>query len=259
MRIRTLLVALTMALPLSGRAQERHALPATLHSVKTIVTLGDSITQLGGQPGGYVWLLQRYLDALYPDSAINIVNAGISGHRSTDMEERFQRDVVDVHPDIVTISVGVNDVWHAFYDFENHRPIPRGNGPHGVPLSTFRSKVKDMVRQAQRAHIKVVILSTTVVYEAPRNRENHRIAEYDQTLKEIAHEEDCLFIDLFNPFMEVIKSYQRFAGDRVNVLTVDGVHMNPAGNQLMAYTILRGFGVSEKDLDSVKDAVQVPK
>ncbi len=254
------LLALALCFAPGARgADERREPPPALRKVKTIVTLGDSITQAGGQPGGYVWLLQRYLDALYPERAINIVNAGISGHKSTDMQARFQRDVIDVHPDLVTISVGVNDVWHAFYDFANHQPIPRGNGQNGVPLAIFRQKVKTMVRDAQKAHIKVVLLSATVVYEDPGNRENHRISEYNQTMKEIAQEESCLFIDLFHPFTEVLKSYQRYAGTGTNLLTTDGVHMNAAGNQLMAYTILRMLGVAEKDLDSAKSAIQVPK
>src|SRR6266478_10061666 len=84
--------------------------PPALQGVKTLVTLGDSITQGGGAPGGYVWLMQKYLDALYPQQGIKIVNAGISGHKSTDMAARFQKDVLDPGPQLITISVGVNDV-----------------------------------------------------------------------------------------------------------------------------------------------------
>src|SRR5262249_55674742 len=115
--------------------------PRALQNVKTLVTLGDSITQGGGAPGGYVWLMQKYLDALYPQQDIKIVNAGISGHKSTDMAERFQKDVLDPRPQLISISVGVNDVWHGFYDFANRKPIPGGNGPNGIPLSLYRQKV----------------------------------------------------------------------------------------------------------------------
>src|SRR5260221_10504223 len=83
--------------------------PPALQNVKTLVTLGDSITQGGAAPGGYVWLMQKYLDALYPQQGIKIVNAGISGHKSTDMAARFQKDVLDPKPQLITISVGVND------------------------------------------------------------------------------------------------------------------------------------------------------
>ncbi len=49
-----------------------------------------------------------------------------------------------------------------------------------------------------------------------------------------------------------IRAYQKRAGAAVNRLTGDGVHMNAPGNQLMAYTILRGLGIPERDLWTVK-------
>ncbi len=62
------------------RRWRRKPRAAAALGVTRIVTLGDSITQGGGQPGGYVWLLDRYLNALYPATPITVVNAGISGH-----------------------------------------------------------------------------------------------------------------------------------------------------------------------------------
>jgi lysophospholipase L1-like esterase len=59
--------------------------------------------------GGYVWLLQCYLSALYPDRQIEILNAGISGNKATDMQARFQKDAIDQKPDLVMINVGVNE------------------------------------------------------------------------------------------------------------------------------------------------------
>src|SRR5262245_19023845 len=75
-----------------------------------IVALGDSITQAGG----YLVFMKKVLDRNYPDLKIDIVNAGISGHKSTDMSDRLQHDVLDKRPAIVTISCGVNDVAHGF-------------------------------------------------------------------------------------------------------------------------------------------------
>ena len=76
---------------------------------RKIVIVGDSITEAGKYPGGYVWLLERYLSALYPDRKIKIVNAGISGNKATDMQARFQKDAIDQKPDLVMINVGVNE------------------------------------------------------------------------------------------------------------------------------------------------------
>jgi lysophospholipase L1-like esterase len=76
---------------------------------RKIVTVGDSITEAGKYPGGYVWLRQRYLSALYPDRKIEILNAGISGNKATDMQARFQKEAIDQKPDLVMINVGVNE------------------------------------------------------------------------------------------------------------------------------------------------------
>jgi len=52
-------------------------------------------------------LLERYLSAVYPDGTIEIVKAGISGNKATDMQARFQKDAIDQKPDLVIINVGV--------------------------------------------------------------------------------------------------------------------------------------------------------
>jgi acyl-CoA thioesterase-1 len=129
------LLALATFAPKGYALAQREPGDNMLVGVHRIVTLGDSITEAGGQPGGYVWWMARYLRAVYPSQNIEVVNAGISGHKSTDMQARFQRDVLDKKPDLVTISVGVNDVWHAFRDFEHGVDHPKGDLPAGLPCS----------------------------------------------------------------------------------------------------------------------------
>ncbi len=240
----------TLSLATLTHADSADNKPKLLREVKTLVTLGDSITQGGGAPGGYVWRMQRYLDALYPNS-IKIVNAGISGHKSTDMSDRFKRDVLDNKPDLVTISVGVNDVWHGFYD--NH---PDGDGPRGVDIETYRQKVTGMVEAALAQGSRVVMLSTTVIHEDLDNKENAKARAYNKVLQEIASAHKCPFVNLFKAFEKPIRAYRAVSGNASDLLTTDGVHLNPAGNELMAHTILRGFGISEKSLESVKDAAK---
>lgn len=169
-----------------------------LKGVKKIVCLGDSITQGGDGPNGYVGLLRKYLSALYP--GIEIINSGISGHKSNDMLAQFERDVLAHKPDLLTISVGVNNVWHGFYD--NH---PLGDGPRAVPLADYRKNVTEMVTCAKAANIRVVILSTTVIHEDLSNRENAKAAIYNAALQQIAYENGIQFIDFQAPFRALIR------------------------------------------------------
>ena len=219
---------------------------------RKIVIVGDSITEAGKYPGGYVWLLQRYLSALYPDCKIAIVNAGISGNKATDMQARFQKDAIDQKPDLVMINVGVNDVWHAFFDFPKNQFYPQGNLPMGVSLAEYREKITQMVLAAKAAEIRVVLLSPTPIGEILDGPENRRLQEYIAAMREIALQNQCLFIDLNAPFQEVIGTYQKHAGKTLNLLAADGVHPNPSGYRIIAFTILRGLGVPAKDIENLE-------
>lgn len=223
-----------------------------LNGKRKIVTLGDSITAAGKYTGGYVWLMQHYLNALYPNQQIEIINAGISGNKSTDMQQRFQRDVIDQKPDLVTINVGVNDVWHAFFDFNTQKFDPEGKVPKGVPLAVYRQKLTEMVKAAQAEGIKVALLSPTPIREVLDGPENRRLPEYIATMRQVAIDNKCLYIDLNSPFREVLITFQKNAGRSFNLLAADGIHPNQAGNRIIAYTILRGLGISDRDIQSVQ-------
>ena len=90
-----------------------------------IVFAGDSVTDMGSaQPVGeglfdnvgrsYVRIVENMLSAVYPEVNLRITNSGISGNTSRDLLERFDRDVVALNPDWVSICIGINDVWRQF-------------------------------------------------------------------------------------------------------------------------------------------------
>jgi acyl-CoA thioesterase-1 len=248
--MRSFFVALAFCLFVPSLAKAADV-PPLLQGVHRIVCLGDSITQGGEGPGGYVWLVRHYLAALYPQQPIEVINAGISGHKSTDMLARYQKDVLDKKPDLVTISVGVNDVWHGFYD--NH---PEGDGPRGIPLPEYKQHVEDMITQAEKIGAKVVVLSTTVIHEDDTNKENAKIKNYNAALRELAKKHHATFVDYQKPFWALITAYQKDTGGHELLLTVDGVHMNPTGNRVMAHTLLIGLGITPAEQTAVAAAVE---
>lgn len=207
--------------------------PDTLLSARRLVCLGDSITEQGEAPGGYVDIVRQ---ALAP-RGIEVVNAGIGGHRSPDMRARFTRDVLRHRPDVVTISCGVNDVWHGFDAFH-----PDGGGPRGVPLSAFRQNIQAMIEAAQGDRALPVILSTTLIEEDAASPANLRLRDYNDVLRHLADLNDCRFINLFEPFLAAIAARRRDTGERRLWLTTDGVHLNERGNALMARLLLEGLG-----------------
>ncbi len=219
--------------------------PEALRNKHRIVVVGDSITQSGGQYGGYVWLLQRYLNFLYPQQPVEIISSGVSGNTSTQLYERFKQDVLEKKPDLITINIGVNDVLQSFQTPTTARP--------NIPTpQEYRQNLTAMVDVATAKAIPVLLLSPTIIYEDLSGRENQRIAEYIAVMRDVALQYHCQFIDLNVPFRHVISTYQRYGGQGQNLLTRDGIHPNIAGHQIIAYTILKGWGVPEPKIQSLK-------
>jgi lysophospholipase L1-like esterase len=96
---------------------------APLSKDDTIVFFGDSITDTGrgwddGELGvGFVSLVNRELQSDPTTSGCTVLNRGVSGDTALDLRHRFQRDVLDLNPTVVSILVGVNDTWlNVTYD-----------------------------------------------------------------------------------------------------------------------------------------------
>lgn len=249
MRFALILTCLALASAITGVARPSGgaARPRPMKNFRRLVTLGDSITQGGARPGGYVWQIERALGVLYPDRKIEIVNAGISGHKSTDMLARFQRDVLDKKPDVVTISVGINDIWHGFMPAGHH---PAGYGPRRVPLEDYRRNVEAMIQEARRAGVDVVLFTTTIFEDDPKSIRNLRAASYNDALRELARKYDLRVADQFRAFMETWAA-NRATGAK---LTTDQVHLARAGDTLMARTALLAFGIPARDVDRALSA-----
>ena len=90
-----------------------------------IVFAGDSVTDMGSQQPvgeglfdnvgfGYVRMVENLLASVYPELHLRITNSGISGNTSRDLLARYERDVLQLKPDWVSICIGINDVWRQF-------------------------------------------------------------------------------------------------------------------------------------------------
>jgi lysophospholipase L1-like esterase len=198
---------------------------------ETIAFLGDSITQAGKRKGGYCQLVLLALK----DQGIKAtpVFAGISGHKSNQMLARLERDVLKHKPDWMTLSCGVNDVWH---------------GKRGVDLESYKKNITAIVTKAQAAGVKVVLLTSTMISEDQSKKLNQQLKPYNDFILKLAKKQNCLLADL-NADMQ--KALTTFPKDAVKgkQLTRDGVHMNKLGNIMMARGVAKAFGLTDKQLD----------
>src|SRR5688572_30806119 len=126
--------------------------------------------------------------------------------------------------------------------------MPAGDSGRGVSLVDFETNLDAMVTAAQAANIRVVLLSPTLVYEELRCEENRRLGDYVRAVERLARRRKVQFVDLNRAFREAVGAYQRNAGKGALLLTTDGVHLNDAGNALVAGTILRALGASVPDV-----------
>ena len=205
-----------------------------------IVTLGDSITEAGG----YQAVMKNVFDRFYPNLKIQIINAGISGHKSPDMAARLKHDVIDQNPTIVTISCGVNDVWHGF-----------GQPPRGVDLNKYMQLMTQMVQELKvSTQAEIYLLTPTVIYENLASAENLKLQSYCDAVRKIAAEEKVHLVDLNSLFNLVLRSTQVGGAPDFHP-TSDGVHMKPAGDFLIAAGILGALGVP---MSQILEATEAP-
>jgi lysophospholipase L1-like esterase len=230
MRILTLLLTFAVLClnPLQSRAE------ILVRTGDSIAFLGDSITRDGAaNPGGYVRLVESGLAV--QGINVTVIPAGIGGNKSRDMLDRLERDVLSKKPVWMTLSVGVNDVWHP---------------AKGMGLEEYKTDVTAILDRAKQAGIKVMILTATQIYLPITNAQNTKLAEYNAFLREIAKARDLPLADA-NAAMVVEQASLEKAGIKRS-LTTDGVHMNVYGDMVMAKAVLAAFGLDERQLAAVQ-------
>lgn len=203
-----------------------------------IAFLGDSITAAGfSNAGGYVQLIGAGLAT--NGTKVELIGAGWSGHKSDQMLARLDRDVLSKKPQWMTLSCGVNDVWH---------------GIKGIPLPDYEKNITAIVDQAQQADIKVVILTSTMITEDPKNLNNQKLESYNEFLRKLAKEKDCKLADLNANMQTALAEARKSPTAKGNLLTTDGVHMAFAGDAMMATGVLKSLGLDTKEMAKAKDA-----
>lgn len=200
----------------------------SLHPSHRILFFGDSITELGVQPGGYVSIIRDSLSSF--GLPYEVIGAGISGNKVNDLLDRVEKDVLSKRPTIVVIYIGINDVWH--YEFASR-------GLTGTPKDQFASGLKTLIGTIRSAGALVVLCTPTVIGEKKNgsNKYDAMLEEYSGVSRSVSFETGSSLCDLREAFKDSIEANNP-ADIEKNILTYDGVHLNDAGNRLVAAQIL---------------------
>ena len=203
----------------------------SMHTSPRIAFFGDSITELGVQPNGYVSLVNDSLRTL--GRHCEIVGAGISGNKVTDLKNRLQNDVLSKKPDVVVIYIGINDVWHF---------LSAAEGLSGTPKDQYENILEEIVGDVQSAGATVVLCTPSVIGEKMdgSNEMDGMLDEYSGISRKIARRRNAVLLDLRKEFLSYLKSHNPLNLEK-DILTYDGVHLNDAGNRFVAGQVMEAF------------------
>lgn len=204
-----------------------------------IVFAGDSVTDMGSlQPVGegladnlgfgYVRVIENLLTVYYPELYIRVTNSGISGNTSRDLLGRFERDVVSLKPDWVSICIGINDVWRQF-------DTPAMTDCQVMP-EEYESNVEKMILSVKDKTKGVFILSPYYMEPNREDKMRARMDEYVDICRKLAEKYNCIFVDF-----QIM--YEEFCSIRHSTcIAWDRVHPNQMGATLMAREFLKKTG-----------------
>lgn len=213
-------------------APERLAIPAGAR----VLFQGDSITDAGRERRlpdnlglGYPLLVGSLYAASFPERDVRFLNRGVSGDRVVDLSERWECDCLAIHPDVLSILIGVNETWRAFSEGDP-TPAPR-----------FERQYRDVLERTRAAlpTSRIALMEPFLLPVSP-DLDLWR-ADLDlkiQAVRLLARDFGCALIPLDGLFAAAA------ARSAPAYWAEDGIHPTPAGHALIARAWLEAFGVS---------------
>ncbi len=188
-----------------------------------VIFFGDSITQAGVNPGGYILRIDSMCKQEGLGDKFEFIGAGIGGNKVYDLYLRMDDDVLAKSPDVVIIYIGVNDVWH------------KASSGTGTDADKFERFYNAILKKLQEKKIKVILCTPAVIGEKTdfSNQQDGDMNAYSNIVRGIAEKNNLPLIDLRKIFLDYDLKNNPENKDR-GILTIDRVHLNAKGNQLVA-------------------------
>ncbi len=214
---------------------------ATLKKGGVMVFQGDSITDAGRnkkepKPNeqksfgkGYAWMAASQLLISNPAHQLTLHNRGISGNKVHQLADRWDKDCLELKPDVLSILIGVNDIWHGL------------NGRYDGTAKTYEDDFNQLIERTKKSlpKIQLVICEPFVLKcGAVNDKWFPEFDKYRAAAKKIAESHHAVFVPFQSMFDEAVKYAppNHWAGD--------GVHPSSHGASLMAHFLLHSIDVS---------------
>ncbi|MBS1947179.1 MAG: SGNH/GDSL hydrolase family protein [Bacteroidetes bacterium] len=199
-----------------------------LQKTTHIVFFGDSITEAGVAPNGFITKIGEELMQKGIAGQYKLTGAGIGGNKVYDLYLRMDEDVLAKNPNVVVIWVGVNDVWH------------KASFGTGTDPDKFEKFYRAIINKLQEKKIRVILCTPATIGEKNdyTNQQDGDLNAYSQIVRDLARNYHCSLVD-FRSIFHRYEQQNNPENRRSGILTVDGVHLNDKGNQLAADEMLK--------------------
>jgi lysophospholipase L1-like esterase len=171
---------------------------------QTIVFIGDSITDAGRcepayQPfgSGYAHFAANFLLAKYPQLNLNIINTGVGGNTVRDLKERWKNDCTRHKPDVLSVLIGINDVWRQHAEPERL--------PDAVYLDEYESTYRQLLSEAkQQCNPQLILMEPFMFCNDSQNPMFKTLHTYINTVQRLAEEFGAVLVPLQSSINEQI-------------------------------------------------------
>lgn len=186
---------------------------------------GDSITdcrrnrEVGRDLGnGYALMASAFFSYMYPEKQVTFINRGIGGNRVSDLQQRWQKDCLDINPTWVSIYIGINDTWRRYDQ----------NDPTSV--EEFAKGYRNLIVKTKEKLDAKIILIEPFVLPVPEDRKQWRedLDSKINAVRELAREFNTLYVPLDGLFAQASTKAPP------DYWAPDGVHPSHAGHALIA-------------------------
>lgn len=172
---------------------------------QTILFTGDSITDAGRSErayrpfgNGYVHFTANYLLAKYPQLNLGVINTGNSGDTVRDLEKRWQRDCLAHQPDVLSVLIGINDIWQWH---------TAGGSNKEQAIKTYESTYKRLlIAVKQQSDCKIILMEPFLFCDDPQNVLFVHLRDYIKVVHDLAEEFNATLVPLQKRIDEKIKS-----------------------------------------------------
>jgi lysophospholipase L1-like esterase len=195
-----------------------------------LVMIGDSITEWGrpspASPDyatalghGYVSLVAQKLPARFPARRFEVFNRGVGGNTVRDLAARWQRDVLNLRPDWLSVMIGINDVWR-YFDPQRQ--------PEAVPHAEYEQTLDRLLATARPQVSCLVLLTPFYVQPSKSDPMRARMDEFGAIAARLAPRHDALLVDTQAAIDRLL------AHHTPTEIAHDLVHVGPLGHEAFA-------------------------